>query len=29
MVRYVDWKFLVYYDELMTLWSYWWCCWHG
>jgi len=28
MVKYVDWKILVDYDEFMTLWIYWWCCWH-
>jgi len=28
MVKYVDWKILVDCDEFMTLWSYWWWCWH-
>jgi len=28
MLKYVDWKISVYYDEFMTLLSYLWCCWH-
>jgi len=27
MVKYVDWKTLFDYEEIMTLWSYWWFCW--